>query len=206
MADLRSHFAEADSKSEFARRYLDYLSDLLEQLDVGVIELIIDAFEEAWRKGRVIYFIGNGGSGATASHFANDLAFGTRAGEVEPFKATSLVDNLAIVTALANDEGYANVFVRQLERVVHPGDVLVALSASGNSANILEAVRYANEVGALTIGCTGFDGGALRPMVDINLHVPTPKGEYGPVEDVFQILDHLIYSYLRMQRVSRLED
>lgn len=205
MADLRSHFAEADSKSEFAGRYLQYLCDLLARLDVGVIERIIDAFEEARRKGRIIYFVGNGGSASTASHFANDLAFGTRAAGVTPFKALSLVDNVAVVTALANDEGYANVFIRQLEGALQAGDVVVALSVSGNSPNVVEAVRYANDAGALTIGCTGFDGGALRPIVDISLHVPTRPGEYGPVEDVFQILDHLIYSYLRLQRLGRLE-
>jgi len=205
MTDLQSHFAEAHSKREFAGRYLTYLSDLLAQLDVGVIERIIDAFVDARREGRVIYFIGNGGSAATATHFANDLRFGTRAPGVTPFRAISLADSLAVVTALANDEGYANVFIRQLEGVLQPGDVVVALSVSGNSANVLEAIRYAKEIGALTIGCTGFDGGALRPMVDINLHVPTPRGEYGPVEDVFQILDHLIYSYLRLQLRASLE-
>ena len=205
MTSLESHFAEARSKREFATRYMAYLSDLLAQLDVGVIEQIIDTFVETGDRGNVIYFIGNGGGAATASHFANDIGFGTRAPGVRPFKAISLVDNVAVMTALANDNGYDAVFVRQLQGVLQPGDVVVALSVSGNSANVVEAVRYAKkEVGALTIGCTGFDGGALRQMVDISLHVPTPPGEYAPVEDVFQILDHLIYSYLRLKRLGRL--
>ena len=205
MAGLENHFAEARSKREFAARYLAYLSDLMAKLDVKAIEQIIDAFVEAGERGKVIYFIGNGGSAATASHFANDIGFGTRAPGVRPFKAISLVDNIAVMTALANDEGYAHIFVRQLQGILQPGDVVVALSVSGNSANVVEAVRYAKkEVGALTIGCTGFDGGALREMVDISLHVPTPPGEYAPVEDVFQILDHLIYSYLRLKRLGRL--
>jgi len=205
LADLKSHFAQARSRREFAARYLAYLSDLLARLDVGVIEQIIGVFVEAGEQGKAIYFIGNGGSAATASHFANDIGIGTRAPGAKPFKAISLVDNVAVMTALANDEGYANVFVRQLEGRLQPGDVVVALSVSGNSANVVEAVRYAKEVGALTIGCTGFDGGRLRPMVDVSLHVPTPKGEYGPVEDAFQILDHLIYSYLKLERCGRLE-
>lgn len=205
MAGLESHFAEARSKREFATRYLAYLSELLAQLDVGVIEQIIDALVAAGDRGNAIYFIGNGGSAATASHFANDIGIGTRAPGLKPLKTISLVDNMAVMTALANDEGYANVFVRQLEGVLQPGDVVVALSASGNSANVVEAVRYAKEIGALTIGCTGFAGGALREIADISLHVPTLRGEYGPVEDVFQILDHLIYSYLRLERRGRLE-
>jgi D-sedoheptulose 7-phosphate isomerase len=115
-----------------------------------------------------------------------------------------LSDNQAILTALANDEGYEKVFIRQLEVMLQPEDVVVALSVSGNSSNVVAAVQYANDLGALTIGLTGFDGGELRKLVDIGLHVPTSKGEYGPAEDVFQILDHLIYTYLRMKRVGRL--
>ena len=205
MTNLEDHFAEVRSKREFAKRYLAYLSDLLAQLDVEAVEQIIDAFVEAGEQEKTIYFIGNGGCAATSSHFANDIGFGTRAPGFKPFKAFSLVDNVAVMTALANDNGYDTVFVRQLQGVLQPGDVVVALSVSGNSANVVEAVRYAKkEVGALTIGCTGFDGGALREMVDISLHVPTPPGEYAPVEDVFQILDHLIYSYLRLKRLGRL--
>ena len=204
MAGLESHYAEAPSKHEYARRYLAYLSELMTQIDVGVVEQIIDAFVAAGERGNAIYFLGNGGSAATASHFANDIGIGTRATGVRPLKAISLVDNLAVMTAVANDDGYTQVFVRQLEAVLQPGDVVVALSVSGNSANVVEAVQYAKKIGALTIGCTGFDGGALRQMVDISLHVPTPPGEYGPVEDVFQILDHLVHSYLRMKRLGRL--
>ncbi len=204
MSILQNHYAEAETKQEFARRYLAYLSELLLQLDVSLIEQIINAFMEAGDRGNIIYFIGNGGSAATASHFASDIRLNTRAPGVKPLKAISLVDNIAIMTALANDEGYANVFTSQLEDVLQPGDVLVALSVSGNSANIVEAIQYAKKVGALTIGCTGFDGGALRKMTDINLHVPTPPGEYGPVEDIAMIMDHLIYSYLRLDRRGHL--
>ena len=195
---------EADSGREFASRYLAYLSKLISQIDVAVIEQIIDAFSKAGHSGSVIYFIGNGGSAATASHFANDIGIGTRKANVKPLKAISLADNLAVITALANDESYANIFIRLLEGVLQPKDVVVALSVSGNSANILEAVHYANGIGALTIGCTGFDGGVLRKAVDISLHISTPRGEYGPVEDIFMVVDHIIYSYLRLERYGHL--
>ena len=204
MTGLESRYAEARSKREFATCYLAYLSELMAQIDVSVIEWIIDAFVTAGGRGNAIYFIGNGGSAVTASHYANDLGIGTRAPGVKPFKAISLVDNIAVMTALANDEGYDNVFVRQLEGVLQPGDVVVALSVSGKSTNVIEAVRYAKEIGALTIGCTGFDGGVLREMAEISLHIPTLRGEYGPVEDVFMILDHVIYSYLRLERRGHL--
>lgn len=204
MAGLKRYFEKARSKPEFARGYLAYLSELMAQVDVGVIEQIIDAFVEAGDRGNAIYFIGNGGSATTASHFTNDIGIGTRASGIKPLKTFSLVDNLAVITALANDEGYAHVFVRQLEEVLQPGDVLVALSVSGNSANIIEAVRYTKEIGVLTIGCTGFDGGELRRIVDISFHIPAHQGEYGPVEDLFMILDHLIYSYLRLARRGHL--
>jgi len=201
---LESHFLKAFSKGDFARRYLSYLSELMTKIDIGVIEEIIDTFIEAGEQGNTIYFIGNGGSAATASHYANDIGIGTRAPGSKPFKAISLADNLCVVTALANDEGYANVFVRQLDGVIRPNDVVVAFSVSGTSANILKALRYAKEHGAITIGCIGFDGGMMHQIADINLHVPTPHGEYGPVEDIFTILGHLIYSYLRLERREHL--
>jgi D-sedoheptulose 7-phosphate isomerase len=197
---LESFFSQGLCKRDFAARYLTYLSELMADIDVGVVEDIINALVKAGERESTIYFIGNGGSAATASHFANDISIGTRGEAAKPFKAISLVDNLAVVTALANDEGYANVFIRQLEGVLRPNDVVVALSVSGNSANIVEAIGYAKAHGAITIGCTGFDGGEMQKIVDINLHVPTHRGEYGPVEDVFTILGHLIYSYLRLER------
>ncbi len=200
MKGLETHYEHTESTCDFVSHYLAYLSHLMAQLKVETIAQIIEAFVRAAERGNTIYFIGNGGSAATASHFASDMRLNTRAPGLKPLKAISLVDNVAITTALANDNGYANVFVQQLEDVLHPGDILMALSVSGNSPNVIEAVRYAKEVGSLTIGCTGFDGGKLQTMVDISLHVPTHRGEYGPVEDIFQILDHLIYSYLRLAR------
>jgi len=204
LSSLANHFAEAKTAGEFARGYLDYLSALLAQLDVNVIQQIIDIFIKASDQDNTIYFIGNGGSAATASHFASDMLLNTRAPGYKPLKAVSLVDNVAITTALANDDDYGHIFLRQLELILHPHDVLVALSVSGNSANVVKAVQYAQEMGVVTIGCTGFDGGILRDIVDVNLHVPTVPGEYGPVEDIAMILDHLIYSYIRLARRGHL--
>lgn len=195
---LKENYRGKVYKRDFITNYFDYLTKLLSSLDTAIVEKIIDAFVTAAEQGDTVYFIGNGGSAATASHFANDLGFGIRAQGIRPFKAISLADNLAVMTALANDEGYDKVFVRQLESHLQKSDVVVAMSVSGNSPNILEAVKYANDLGALTIAFTGFEGGLLKSMADISLHIPTAKGEYGPVEDIFMILDHVIYSYLRL--------
>ena len=195
---LEARYKSNIYKRDFITGYFDYLNQLLSSLDTAIIEKIIDVFITTAEQGYTVYFIGNGGSAATASHFANDLGVGIRAQGVPPLKAVSLADNVAVLTALANDEGYDKVFVRQLECRLQPRDVVVAMSVSGNSPNILEAIRYANDLGASTIAFTGFEGGLLKSMVDISLHIPTPKKEYGPVEDIFMILDHVIYSYLRL--------
>ena len=177
---------------------------MLQQIDVDIIEQIINAFIEAVDSGNTIFVLGNGGSASIASHFADDLILGARAKGVKPIRALSLTDNPAILTTIANDECYENIFIRQLEIMAVEGDVVVALSVSGNSANVLEAVRYSKETGILTIGVTGFDGGELRKLADISLYIPTSQGEYGPVEDIFMILNHLIYTYLRIERRGKL--
>jgi D-sedoheptulose 7-phosphate isomerase len=152
-----------------------------------------------------VFFIGNGGSAATASHFANDIAIGTRTGDAKPFRAMALTDNVAVLTALANDNGYDSIFVDQLKVHLRDGDALVAISASGNSPNVIAAVEYARSRGAKVVGLTGFDGGKLRTLSDIAIHAQTAKGEYGPVEDLHMVVDHLVGSDLaaRVRRERR---
>ena len=126
------------------------------------------------KQGRQVFVIGNGGSAANASHFAQDLAKGTLASpnQIKRLRAHSLTDNLPFMSALANDEGYEAVFVQQLRTYGNKGDVLISISGSGNSPNILSAVRYANEQGMHSVGITGFDGGALRGLARTGVHVP----------------------------------
>lgn len=200
MTGLTEHFQQADSTEDFAGRYLGYMADLLGRVDRAAVARIIEAFQTAHDGGHTIYFLGNGGSAAVATHFVNDIGIGTRAEGKRPFKVVSLVDNLSALTAIANDEGYEKIFKRPLEAVLEADDVVVAMSVSGNSPNVIEAVRYSQEVGALVIGCTGFDGGELRRLADVSLHTPTPRGEYGVVEDVFAVLDHLVTTYLILSR------
>jgi len=202
MNNIEKAFETNSTAKGFADQYLTYLSKVLAQLDREEISKVIGTFQEARKNDSQILFIGNGGSAATASHFANDLGVGLRNWK-KPFRALALTDNVAAITALANDHGYDHIFVRQLQIVMRPGDVVVAISASGNSKNIVDAVEYANTNGGKTIGFTGFTGGKLRSMAHQSIHVPTLAGEYGPVEDVHMILDHLISAFLMM--VSRKE-
>jgi D-sedoheptulose 7-phosphate isomerase len=181
--------------AQFSRSYLDYVCEVLRAIRVDEIAAFARTLLEARGRGAAIYFIGNGGSAATAAHFANDLAIGTNC-SARPFRALSLCDNQAVVTAIANDFGYEHVFSRQLQVLGRPGDVLVAISASGNSPNLLRAVEYAQRSDIRTVGITAFDGGQLRKRVDQSVHVPTGPKEYGPAEDAHMVLDHLLGAYL----------
>ncbi|AXH16133.1 D-sedoheptulose-7-phosphate isomerase [Malaciobacter mytili] len=179
---------------EFTINYIKKLTQILNQIDVEVIEQIIHTLEETINKNK-IFIIGNGGSAATASHMANDLGVGLKRREIISFNIDSLTDNTPAITAIANDIGYENIFYSQLKNVIKKNDVLIAISCSGNSENIIKAVKYAKEQNAKIIGVTGFDGGELKKLSDINFHIDTQKAQYGIVEDAHMILDHIIYSY-----------
>lgn len=179
----------------FAGAYIQYLQSVLQRVDPVEIGNFIETLLDARRRGATVFFIGNGGSAATASHFANDLAFGTNDYD-QPFRILSLTDNVPVLTALGNDFGYEEIFVRQLRVMGKPNDVLVGISASGNSPNLIKAFDHATAVGIKTVAITAFDGGKMRAMADSCVHVPTEPKEYGPAEDVHMILDHLVGSYL----------
>jgi len=187
---------ESQGVAEFTGNYVQRLGQLLDKLDVEALASIIDQIERVRAEGKTIYLIGNGGSSATASHMAEDLAFGTRFREGARLRALCLTDNQPYMTAAANDIGYESVFEEQLRNLLQPGDVVLAISASGNSPNVVNAVEYANRHDAVSIGLVGFDGGRLKESCQIILHVPTEHGEYGPVEDIHLILDHIITGYL----------
>jgi D-sedoheptulose 7-phosphate isomerase len=179
----------------FAAAYLGHLQTVLKGIDTGEIGQFVRTLLDARHRGATIFFIGNGGSAATASHFANDLSIGCKDYE-RPFRAISLTDNISVITAIANDFGYEDIFSRQLRVLAKKGDVLVAISASGNSPNLLKAFEHASAAGVKTVAITAFDGGRMRHMADEGIHVPTDAKEYGPAEDAHMILDHLVGAYL----------
>lgn len=180
---------------EFASAYVKYLKSVLEAVDPKEIGRFIGTLLDARSRGATVFFIGNGGSAATASHFANDLSIGTNSYD-KPFRVVSLTDNVAVITAIGNDFGYEDIFVRQLQVLGKKGDVVVAISASGNSPNLLKAFEFAASAGIKTVAITAFDGGKMKPMADEGIHVPTGPKEYGPAEDAHMVLDHLVGAYL----------
>jgi len=198
MDTLETILNKSASATQFARAYLDYLSGLLRRLDAGAIAAFIDELESARSKGNTVFVVGNGGSAAAASHMANDLSVGAHPRDgSQPFRVLALTDNAAAMTAVGNDAGYEHLFTYQLRAHYRPGDKLIAISASGNSPNIVEAARWVQKHGGRVIALVGFDGGELKRLGDLLIHVETPKGEYGPVEDIHVIMHHLIYSWLK---------
>jgi D-sedoheptulose 7-phosphate isomerase len=180
---------------EFSDSYFNYLHNVLKKIDKNEIKAFIDSILDARERGKNIFFIGNGGSASTASHFANDLSIGTNSYE-KTFRTISLCDNNSILTAIGNDFGFEDVFSRQLQVLGKDGDIVVAISASGNSPNLIKAIEWAQNNGLNTIAITAFDGGKLKQMAKRVVHVPTEKGEYGPAEDAHLILNHLVGGYL----------
>jgi D-sedoheptulose 7-phosphate isomerase len=175
--------------------YIAEMRQTLRRLPVEKVEEVIGTLQAARAAGKTVFILGNGGSAATASHFVCDLAKNTRQPGCPLFRVVGLADNMPIFSAYANDEGYENVFAQQLASLIREGDVVIAISASGNSPNVLRALEVAREGGATTIGFSGFDGGRLGHMVDIHVHVPSHWIEQ--VEDAHLVLQHMICSRLR---------
>lgn len=175
--------------------YLAALSDTLQRMPTADIWRATELLYQAWQAERFIYLCGNGGSSATASHMANDLNKLTISPGQKRMKAIALSDNTPLLTAWANDARYEDVFAEQLLNFVRPGDVLVTISASGNSPNVLRAAETARAAGAVTIAFTGANGGRLKDLVDLAILIPDPH--LGRQEDGHMILDHLIANILR---------
>lgn len=204
MKTLEDILSTSNDAAQFAGAYLGYLAKLLQQVDTKAIAAFIQELDQARDSHSTVFFVGNGGSAATASHMANDFGVGARGSEEElPFRALALTDNAAAMTAIANDDGYQNLFVYQLRIHYRQGDKLVAISASGNSPNVVAAAEWVKERGGKVIGLVGFDGGKLKPLCDVLIHAETARGEYGPVEDIHMIVDHLIYTWLLSRRRTR---
>jgi D-sedoheptulose 7-phosphate isomerase len=204
MNKIERLFKQSSDFREFSIAYFEHLYDLLKQLDTNAIVQLVHELENARFDQNTIFFAGNGGSAVTASHIANDIGVDVlkKGGSDKPFRVLSLTDNTAVMTAIANDSGYENLFVNQLEIHYRDGDMLVVISASGNSPNVIAAVKWVRAHGGRTVGMVGFDGGVLKDICDVVIHVKTEKGEYGPVEDIHMIIDHLISNWLicKLQR------
>lgn len=179
------------------KSYFDQESAIASQLDLAGIEKIISTLERARGEGRRVFVFGNGGSAATASHFACDLGKGTIAPGLPRFKILCLNDNMPTLTAYANDIGFDTVFAEPLVTHSQRGDIAIILSASGNSANVVKAIQAARERGLVTVGLSGFDGGKLKELADI--HVNVPSRSYGIVEDLHLAICHAVCEMLKLK-------
>jgi D-sedoheptulose 7-phosphate isomerase len=195
MNNIDKIFNKSNGVIDYSKSYLQYLNKVLSAIALNEIDDFVKVLLEARERGSNIFFIGNGGSAATASHFANDIAIGSREFD-KPFRVISLCDNQAVITAIANDDGYEKIFSQQLRVLLKKQDVVVSISASGNSPNLIHAINVAKTMGAISVGISAFDGGKMKDLVDFSLHVPSEKGEYGPAEDAHMVLDHLVANYL----------
>lgn len=183
------------SAEDFTRWYRDHELEMLKALDVKAVAEIAAAISKARDENRQVFIMGNGGSACISSMISTDLAK-TACVEGKPLlRCISLTDNLPFLTAIGNDIGYEAVFVRQMENLLNKGDIAVIISGSGNSPNVLEAAKFAKARGAVVVALTGFDGGKLKPMADISLHVKS--NQYGVIEDVHQAVGHVLAFYIR---------
>jgi D-sedoheptulose 7-phosphate isomerase len=172
------------------RTYFTGLADVLAQLDTGAVDRLVAWIERTRRSGGTVYVLGNGGSASTASHLAVDLAKNTRRPDRPNLRAISLTENAAVLTAWANDSCYEQVFAAQLEGIVRPGDLVVAISASGNSPNVLAAVRTAEAAGAVTFALTGFAGGKVAHLASDCVVVPSQSMQV--IEDAHLAIVHAV--------------
>jgi D-sedoheptulose 7-phosphate isomerase len=177
---------------EFTSAYLASLCTVLDEVDLEAVERITQILRRARDDRATIFIAGNGGSASTASHWVNDLGKATKRSGRTPIRAMCLTDNTSWFSALANDEGYDSVFSSQLDNFAEPGDVLLVLSASGNSSNLIHAVALAQSRKVTTIGLLGFDGGKLKYLVDEMILVESAKGAYELVEDTHSAICHAL--------------
>ncbi len=185
----------------YCEAYRTDLLNVIEGLDVSKVEQAIGWIREARDENRQIFTCGNGGSASTASHFVTDMLKGASYGRARRFRIHALTDSLSTITAYANDVNYDCVFVEQLRNLAAPGDLLMSISGSGNSPNVIAATQYARDIGCRTIALTGRDGGKLGPMADLNIGIAHPH--MGRIEDLHFIVCHMIgYSFMDTEAIG----
>lgn len=184
---------EGETLQRLAREYVERLLSALDRMNTDALERVARVLISARDEQKNIFICGNGGSAARASHFASDLNRLASIGSTK-FRAIALTDNLPLITAWANDESYGYVFVRQLENLLNPGDVVIAFTCSGNSENVSAAIDFARQHGATTVGVLGGDGGRVKSLVDVSLQIDDDHCEI--VEDGHAVVCHIIVHYM----------
>lgn len=183
-----------------SKTYFVGIGTVLRRLPFALIDSVTDALWSAYREGKTVYVFGNGGSAALASHCACDLGKGTVINGNRRFRVLALTDNVALMTALANDISYDGIFAEQLTPLVEKGDIALAISGSGNSPNVLKALHVAREAGALTIGLTGFQGGKMKFLCDLCVIIPSDNMQV--IEDLHVSVNHSVFTSLRSRMLE----
>ena len=191
-------------REKFSFDYIETLCGVLRALPLKDLAHAMLLLERAFIEGCLVFIAGNGGSAATASHMANDLVKSVAQAGGRGLRTIALSDNVPLITAIANDKNYDEVFADQLLTLGQPGDVLIVLSGSGNSANIVRVVEVAQKMQIITIALLGMEGGKVAEMTDVSVIVPSD--DYGPIEDAHMVLDHLVTSYLRSRLAKGRQD
>lgn len=181
-----------------AKQYIELVKSTLDALDAKALESLVDAFHSTYEKGGNIYTMGNGGSGASASHAAGDFLKGASYGLDKRFRMICLNDNLPSMMAIANDIGWESIFVEPLKNFLSPNDLVIGISGSGNSKNVVNAIEYANEQGATTVAMSGFKGGKISQIATLDVHAPVMDMEV--TEDVHMV----IFNIVKKQMMARL--
>jgi D-sedoheptulose 7-phosphate isomerase len=182
------------------RSYLDRLLKTLDGMPVDDIARLSEMLYRAYSDGKQVFILGNGGSASTASHMAADLGKNTIGPNMRRFRIMSLNDNIPLLTALSNDLGYDNMFAEQLQNLIQPGDVLIVISGSGNSPNVLKAMEYAQGRSAQVAALLGFGGGKASKLSDLNVVIDSD--DYGVVEDAHLIVNHILVEHFRQRLAS----
>lgn len=194
-------------RMRFSKNYLRELKqilDLMEKNLINELDELATIFIKARDNKKTIFIMGNGGSASTASHFVGDLSKGTIVEGRSRFKAIALTDNIPNMLAWANDSSFGDIFVEQLKNLMEPGDIVIGISGSGNSMNVIKAIDYANKNGGITIGFSGYDGGKLLKYAKENIHVPSSSMQR--VEDIHLIIEHILTSLIREEELLRIQD
>jgi D-sedoheptulose 7-phosphate isomerase len=190
----------AIAPSVATKDYLLAVQGVLARLDHAIVDRMVEVVWRGYEEGRTLFLFGNGGSAALASHFACDIGKGTIAGKRKRLKTVALTDNVALITAWANDKAYDAIFAEQLESLAEKGDIALAISGSGNSPNMIRGLEAARRLGAQTLVLTGFDGGRAKPLADLCLVVPSDSMQL--IEDAHLCATHAIFLAIRQRMMQ----
>lgn len=184
----------------FYKNYIDELINHLNELKENDLSKLEEVLTDAYNNDRMVFVIGNGGSAATASHMSTDFSKGTIVADKKRIKMLSLTDNVSWMTALGNDISYEDIFVEQLKTFMKPNDVLISISASGNSKNLVKAIEYSNSIGGISFSLLGFSGGKMKEVSTHNIHIS--NFNYGIVEDIHLIINHIISQKMKHDTIN----